>query len=492
MSLTNKSLQLDRALRREIAKIADRQVRDLVTAWATAWDEIAPDLNRVLLDMLTTADGKAITRAELIRSTRLKNALTVIAVKLDDLARQANITITGSLRDTIDKAGAAQASIIDSQLPPNSGHLVDLDVWSRVDPLQVDAIVKRSTQQITSRTRPLSVQATAAVRRELVRGIAAGSPPRETARRIVRRAEGKFNGGLNRAMTIARTETLDAYRAAAQVGQEQHADVLKGWVWSTNLSKRTCPACLGMHGTEHPLSEPGPLGHPQCRCTRVPVVKSWAELGFDGIDEPDSTLPDADTFFAGLAREDQERILGKRGWVAWNASEFPRETWAVRRSSKGWRDSYVPAKPPGAGGGRGNGPGPLLAWPGDRPLPLITDEHLTKVMEGRFTPAGKWVGGHRHGRGIEGKTEFPPSWDSERVRSATTEAMRAAHWREVFGDRTVARREIAGVIVEVSWYYDATGVPVFRASFPRNGDGVVRNTDGQQVDVPLDRTFLRP
>lgn len=344
MSATGRTIRLEQELRREISSITDAQVRELVRAWVIAWDEIAPDLTKVLLEMLVA--GEDITRSELLRSERLRKVLIQIAAALDLLTEDAGLIITGTLRDVIDLAGGAQAAIIDSQLPPGADQLVDLAKWSRVDHRQIEAIVRRSTEEITSRLRPLSDQAQIAVRRELVRGVAAGSNPKVIASRIVARAEKQFNGGLSRALTIARTETLDAHRAAAQLGQAEHADVLAGWEWIATLGPRTCPACWGQHGTMHELTEPGPLGHQNCRCARLPVVKPWAELGFPTIEEPLSMFPDADLAFGALSKAEQVAILGQRGWDAWKAGEFPRSQWAVRRSAIGWRDSFVPAKPP--------------------------------------------------------------------------------------------------------------------------------------------------
>lgn len=343
MAFTSKALRLEQKLRAELAQITDTQVRDLVKAWVDAWNEVETDLVSTLVEMLTA--GENVTRNQLLRSTRLQKALAVIADNLDALTRMAGVRIVDDLRDIIDAAGGAQASIIDSQLPPRAPQLVDLEAWSRVDARQLEAIVKRSTQQITSLTKPLSTEAYDAVRRELIRGVASGSNPTETARRMVKRAEGGFNGGLSRAINIARTETLDAHRAGSALGQAQHADVLTGWMWLAALTSRTCPACLSMHGTLHELSESGPDGHQQCRCARLPQTKPWSELGFD-IPEPPSLVPDADAFFAGLTKDEQVGILGQRGWDAWNAGQFPRSAWAVQKSTDGWRDSWQTAKAP--------------------------------------------------------------------------------------------------------------------------------------------------
>lgn len=348
MAVTSKTLRLERQLRLDLEKVTDAQTRTMISAWVDAWNEVEPDLTAALLEQLVS--GETVTRAQLLRSTRLSKALAVIADHLDDLTRDARDLIVGDLRAVIDAAGGAQASIIDSQLPPRAKELVDLDAWSRVDSRQLEAIVKRSTKQITSLTKPLSNQAYDAVRRELIRGAAAGSNPRETARRIIARTEGHFNGGLQRAITISSTETLDAHRAAARLGEAQHTDVLQDWTWLAELTSRTCPSCIGMHGTRHPLDEDGPNDHPRGRCARLVNTKPWSELGFPNLVEPPSLVPDAQAFFDGLPVADQKVILGPAGYDAWSSGKFPIDKWAKKQANDGWRDSYVPAKPPQSGG----------------------------------------------------------------------------------------------------------------------------------------------
>ncbi|WP_248582589.1 phage minor head protein [Nocardioides sp. InS609-2] len=343
MAASEETIRLQRQLRISVDAVVADEIRDLTRAWATAWDEIGRDLNTALVDALTAGQ---VTRAQMLKAERLKKALSTIGTRLEDLSQNAGVRILGDLRGVIDTAGSAQASIIDSQLPRNASQMVDLDAWSRVDPRQVDAIVRRSTQQITSTLRPLSGKAYDVVQRELIRSVASGSNPKVAARRMIQRAEQGFNGGLTRAMVVSRTEIIDAHRTAAAVGQAPHADVLAGWTWVASLTPRTCPACLGKHGEVFPLTEPGPLGHQQCRCSRVPTTKSWADLGFDGITEPPSLIPDADAFFARLSPAEKYDLLGQDRYRAWAGGKYPRSEWAARRTSTGWRDSFVPSKPP--------------------------------------------------------------------------------------------------------------------------------------------------
>jgi hypothetical protein len=348
---TSETERLVARLRADLAQVTDQQTRDLVSAWVDAWNEVHPDLTKVLVDMLTAGDK--ITRTALLRSERLLKVLRLIAGHLEQLSEQARVRIIGDLQTVIDIAGGAQASVIDSQLPRQTPLLDGLQSWTRVDNRAVEAIVRRTTQQITKRTRPLSADAEKAVRRELVRGYAAGASPRATAARIVARTEGRFNGGLNRALAIARTETLDASRHAAQLGREQHADVLQGWSWHCSLSSRTCPACIARDGSIHSLSEPGPDDHVNGRCTAVPITKSWADLGLD-IDEPASTRVTGADWFATLDQRTQQQILGPARYTAWQAGTYPMDAWGEVRANPGWRTSLQTTRPPAAGqsGGR--------------------------------------------------------------------------------------------------------------------------------------------
>lgn len=352
MAYTQSTASLVAQLRADLLAVTDDQTRALTQAWVNAWNEVAPDLNTALLELLTSGDK--VSRAQLLRSERLLKVLAVIRDQLDEISSAGAVRIVGDLDQVIDIAGSAQASVIDSQLPAQGRHLVDLQAWTSVDAGGVEAIVKRSTEQITSRFKPLSADADKAVRRELVRGYAAGANPRQTASRIVARTEGKFNGGLTRALAIARTETLDASRAGGHIGRMANADVLSGWAWHCELSPRSCTACISMDGTVFPLNDPGPNDHVNGRCTGVPVTKSWADLGFGDIPEPPSIRESGSEWFDGLSADEQRSILGPSRYEAWKAGSYPMSAWGRMQHNDGWRDSLqtTPAPQVHSGGRR--------------------------------------------------------------------------------------------------------------------------------------------
>lgn len=85
----------------------------------------------------------------------------------------------------------------------------------------------------------------------------------------------------SRAMLIARTETLRAYRETSRLSYEANSDVVSGWTWHCALDSRCCGACAIMSGTEHPVTDTLD-GHPRCRCAMVPRTRTWADLGIEG------------------------------------------------------------------------------------------------------------------------------------------------------------------------------------------------------------------
>lgn len=118
-----------------------------------------------------------------------------------------------------------------------------------------------------------------AMYRELRTAVLTGQNPKLTARKIA--AIGDIS--KNRALTIARTEQLRAYRQATAASYRA-SKVVTEWVWHASLDRRCCFACASLHGTVWPKDELM-RNHPNCRCAMVPKTKSWADLGFPGVPE---------------------------------------------------------------------------------------------------------------------------------------------------------------------------------------------------------------
>src|SRR5579872_2469598 len=72
---------------------------------------------------------------------------------------------------------------------------------------------------------------------------------------IANALQNALNVSLYRAQTIARTEMLNAYRDSNLATFQANSDVVSGWVWTADLSARSCPACIFMNGSVHGLDE---------------------------------------------------------------------------------------------------------------------------------------------------------------------------------------------------------------------------------------------
>ncbi len=343
MAVTRETLRLLRNIRIALDDTVDASTEDLVRAWARTWDTLVSEWEAAVSDLQTLrADGGWPTRGQIVRAERAMKAIDLTRNALDDLADNAGVRILQAVPDAVSSA-EGHLQVIASQYPREAGSMLELAAtFDRVDADQLTAIVRRTTEQVTSLLRPLPLEATSALYTELIRGVALGSNPRASAHSLLRRLEGRFNGGLTRAMVICRTEIVDAHRAAAAAQHAANADTLRGWQWSATLDKRTCPSCWSKHGTEYPLTEPGPLDHQQGRCARLPVTKTWADLGFGDVEEPASLMPDAETKFRELSGADQTAIMGPDRLRLLDSGDISWADLSSRRSTAGWRDSWAP------------------------------------------------------------------------------------------------------------------------------------------------------
>ena len=340
MPITQNTLDAVARVRERLRQMEDAQTLALTAAWVDAWDSLEPEFTAAMTELTAAAQDGRVTWAQANQSARLRAALEQARAVLDGLSDQVELLAVTDATAALLDAADDFAVVVQSQLPPpgTSGVTVSLN---RPNPEALAAIIERTTERIHSTRLPLAPDVERAMKRELIRGVAVGDGARDVARRIVRRAEGAFNGGLTRAMNISRTELQDAYREASQLSDEANAAVLAGWQWMAMLDARTCPSCLAQHGQLHPVHEPGPLDHQCGRCARVDKTKGWRDLGFD-IDEPEDLMPDARAWFDSLTPENQRAILGPTRLELLNSGAVTWEDLTTRRTSDGWRDSMAP------------------------------------------------------------------------------------------------------------------------------------------------------
>jgi SPP1 gp7 family putative phage head morphogenesis protein len=132
-----------------------------------------------------------------------------------------------------------------------------------------------------------------ASKKALIEGFSKG----EGADEIARRLRDAADIGRSRALTIARTETNEAYRAASREFYQEAA--IKKYVWLAVLDARTCLICWALHGRQF-NSDLKVTAHPNCRCTVVPVTRYSGSIE-TGLER-----------FAKLPSGFQKQILGAK------------------------------------------------------------------------------------------------------------------------------------------------------------------------------------
>ncbi|MBW8001746.1 MAG: hypothetical protein FVQ80_06950 [Planctomycetes bacterium] len=130
---------------------------------------------------------------------------------------------------------------------------------------------------------------------ELTQSLILGEDMAKASRRLVGVGD-RFGGTVGRklkerAEVIARTEIIRVSNEVSSGIYDANTDVLKGMQYIATLDNRTCLVCARSDGkvfyfNKNPISQgEKPTRHPRCRCSLMPVSKTWKELGAD-MQEP--------------------------------------------------------------------------------------------------------------------------------------------------------------------------------------------------------------
>jgi SPP1 gp7 family putative phage head morphogenesis protein len=151
----------------------------------------------------------------------------------------------------------------------------------------------------------------------------------ETTPQIVRRVREVMDVSRRNAEALVRTSVQTVANDTREKLFNNHGDVIASKEWNAALDLRTCPTCGPRDGKRWTLDNT-PIGHAipysvppkhwRCRCSMVPVLKTWRELGININEMPDSTRASMEgqvsdkTFADWLARQNPgkiESVLGK-------------------------------------------------------------------------------------------------------------------------------------------------------------------------------------
>ncbi len=160
----------------------------------------------------------------------------------------------------------------------------------------------------------------------LLRGIGLGLSPQKIAEDMVK----AFGISLQKALLIARTEMLRAYRLATQE-QYRASDVVMQYKRLAVKDDRTCLGCLIQDGETFETTDEF-AEHPNGRCTLVPVVRGANAITWETGKE----------WLAGLSEERQRGIMGDARYELWKSGAISLDDLATLKENETWGGAWVP------------------------------------------------------------------------------------------------------------------------------------------------------
>lgn len=305
-----------RAWRQRLLAYEQAPMQHLRTVYEASWQRLQQEIDRYSQRI---EQGDPLLPGLMHRRQAARDAQQAIAVEIDRLNRLAAMQTTamqqhavGGAHQSVQEMVAAQDTQVATFLRrPNFQAVESLIGFASDGSPLLDVFNRRSNGQAAAMTNLLA------------QNVALGISPIVTARQM----RDQFGTVFAHAKTIARTETVRAYRESSHLSMEANDDVLDGWTWICRLSARSCVACFAMHGTFHPLSE-RLQDHPNGTCTAAPHVR--------GAPRP---APNGGERFAQLTLDQQQAALGKAKYAAWQDGAFDFRDLAATHRDRRWGNS---------------------------------------------------------------------------------------------------------------------------------------------------------
>jgi SPP1 gp7 family putative phage head morphogenesis protein len=355
----------------------------MVRAYGQAWLKLQDQLGKIW-DTLERQKAEAETEGKpfdpngllVFQRDRIEALRSQVEAEIGRIAGRADGWIQHNQREAIQAAGRHTDEMTQAAL--RLGTAGDGEVLGSFTRVPVEALTDlvgfmRDGSPLRDLLDRMAGQAGKAVERALIQGLATGQNPRTMARAIRK----ELGYSLARHLTIARTETLRAYREACLRNYQANDDVVDGWIWLSARQSRTCAACWALAGTVHKLSE-RLEDHPNGRCTMLPVTKNWGELGVTGRGETSiaGRVPLGVDLFDKLPEGQKQAILGSAAYRAYTDGAVKLPDFVGHKTHPRWGGMHYTRSlseilGPAAAKYYRSGPGPAPA-PGSGPAPAAT------------------------------------------------------------------------------------------------------------------------
>lgn len=293
----------------DIARLVEAQKRrilaretEMMREMTRRWLEIERALEAEMLKVVTELGGETlVTEAMLLRNTRFQKLLYQARAEYGKFADYMDEKISEmqaeALKDGIDDAYKVLGVGLDG-----AGLAITFDKLP-IGALETMIGLTADGSTLKKLLMDSYGEAVNGIIAEMLTGLAKGLHPTDIAELMAN----KFGVGLQRALTIARTEQARAYRMAS-LEQYRNSGVVTQYKRMAKKDDTTCLGCLFSDGeiyeTEDEFSE-----HPNGRCSIIPVVR--------GVPEP--TWETGKEWFENLSEDRQRSILGEARFDLWQS-----------------------------------------------------------------------------------------------------------------------------------------------------------------------------
>lgn len=314
-----------RSIRETRAALIAREgavVRQLVEWWA----DVAKTLDSAIQALVFEAqESGALTQAQLFQLRRYQLLLDQAQAEIGRYQEQSAPLLDAARRGSLELgAGGAQDAI--RSLLTDAGRLDMTFATLPVNAVETLAGMLAQGSPLRELLAASYPEAIDGLTTLLLRGLAMGKNPRVVARMAV---EG-FDLGLNRALLIARTEILRAYREGTRA-QYQASGVVTQYMRLATHDERACLGCLLSEGMVFDLADEFDE-HPNGRCTLIPIVT--------GVPAP--TWLRGEAWIRSLSPDRQEQILGPKRYELWTSGQAKLSDFLKHTQHDTWGGAYVP------------------------------------------------------------------------------------------------------------------------------------------------------
>lgn len=286
--------ELARRHRRRLLAAEGEVVQDLIERYGQAYLFLLEESGRFHGMIQARAAELGISPAEVattdpswpFRAGNLDAQRDAIAKEVADLAARGQIAtvrlqgmgVRYAMEDARDQAAQAAADRLrnpSARLTARAKDAIE-GVWTKPNLRAFESLVGQTADgsPLSDLFRRAAGASAEEMNQSLIAGFVLGQGTDVTARMLKK----NLDGNAARAIRIARTETIRAYRIGMATSFQENPDIVGGWVWHSALDGNTCLACILKHGERHPVTDVL-SDHVMGRCAMVPETPSWAELG---------------------------------------------------------------------------------------------------------------------------------------------------------------------------------------------------------------------